>query len=160
MKTMTKKQFSFSEEETEYFKEKQSKIEVVSCPRKDKICQEHLLIVNKCYVESEHYFREKNFNSCIDTIKDAFYETAELTDPPCSKCAVFFRSTITASLENMRGEIEKMSSGFFGNKSYQPSCIKAADALNEFKKFELHNSFKTNESNGRFIGNFAEKKVS
>jgi len=114
--------------------------------------------VNKCYVESEHYFSEKNFNSSIDTIKDTFYETAELTDPPCSKCAAFFRSTITASLENIHVEIEKMASCFFGDKRYQPSCIKAAEVLNEFKKFELYKSFKTNESNERFIGNYSKKK--
>jgi len=160
MKTMTKKQFSFSGEETGYFKEKQNKIEVVSCPRKVKICQEHLSIVNKCYVESEHHFRDKDFNKSIDPLKDAFYKTTELVDAPCSKCAVFFRSTITASLENMHVEIEKMTSGFFGNKSYQSSCIKAGNVLNEFEKFKLHNSFQTNESKELFIGNYSKKKVS
>lgn len=43
----------------------QNKLEVVGCPRKEMICQEHLSIVNKCYVESEHYLVTKVTNQVV-----------------------------------------------------------------------------------------------
>lgn len=159
MKATLKGLFSFSETETDYFKDKQDKFELVSCPAKGKVCQEQLLVINKCYVESEQYYRDKDFHRSVDTLKEAFYKTFELNEPPCAKCALHFRSTITESLENVHGELTKLTSGFFANKKHQPSCEKAAETLVEFKKLKLHESFHTNASKRRFIENQPNKKV-
>lgn len=160
MKTMTKKLISTSSPESEYFENKQDKFELVSCPRKEMICQEHLSVVNKCYAESDQYFMDKDFNSSIDTLKEAFYKTTELVDSPCTKCALAFRSAIAESLEYIHYDLEKMTSGFFGKKSYKPSCTKASEVLNEFEKFELHKTFQENKLKERFIDSYSKRNVS
>lgn len=153
MKTTLKGLFSVSESETDYFNNKQDKIEVVSCPRDGMICQEQLSLINKSYIVSEHYFRDKDFQQSIDSLKEAFYETFELDESPCTKCALHFRSTITESLENMHGELKKMTSGFFARKEHRPSLDKVTDILVEFEKVNLNESSHTDVSKMRFIGN-------
>lgn len=160
MKATTDRLFSFSEAETEQYPIKQDKIELVSCPRKNMICQEHLSVVNKCYVESEQYFRDKDYQRSIDTLKTAFYKTTELAGSPCSNCANLFRSTIADSIEDIHGDLKKMASGLFSKKRLQTSCMKAANLLEEFEKVQLHESFKIDESKKRFINNYANQKVS
>jgi hypothetical protein len=160
MKATMNRLFSLSAAETEYLYNKQDKIELMSCPRNAMICQGHLAVVNKCYVESEQSFRDKNFQRSIETLKDAFYKTTELVDAPCNKCARLFRSTITESLENMSDELEKMTRGLFGNKRYHSCYLNAASVLNEFEKVRLHESFQSNELHNRFIGSQLKRKVS
>jgi hypothetical protein len=160
MKTNLKKLFSFSASDAEYLNEKQDKIELVSCPRKGIICQEHLAVVNKCYVESEHYRKEKDFEKSIDTLKSAFYKTTELVESPCSKCATLFRLTITESMENMHNELEKMSTGIFGKKRYQPSYHYAGKVLSEFENVTICNTLQLDESKKRYIGSYPKKNVS
>jgi len=160
MKANMSKLFSFSAIDSEYLNAKQDKIQLVSCPRKEMICKEHLAVVNKCYVESEQFRRDKNFQQSIDTLKSAFYKTTELEDQPCSKCAVLFRSTITESMENIHGELKKMTAGIFGKKHYQPSFILAQNTLKEFENIKLCKTFHLFESKERFIGNYLKKHVS
>ena len=152
--------FSFSEAETEKLTKKHDKIELVSCPRKNMICKEHLSFVNKCFVQSDQYFKDKEFHMQIETLKSAFYETTELNEPPCSNCAKLFRSTINETLENVHDELEKMTSGFFGNKKYKSNCQEAATVLEEFEMFELHDSYKVNEETNQFLVEYLNKKVS
>jgi hypothetical protein len=152
--------FSFSETETENFNVKKEKIEVVSCPRKEMVCKEHLSVVNKCYNESELYRRERDFQRSIDILKSAFYKTTELKELPCSKCAVLFRSTITESLKNIHDELGKMTTGIFGNNRYQYSFNMAVEVLKELEKVGISNAFQFKESNERFLGNYLNKKVS
>ena len=160
MKATMNNLFSFSGTETEYFNDSSDKIEVLSCPRKEMICQEQLSVVNRCYVQSEQSMRDKDFYRSIDTLKEAFYKTTELVDLPCNKCAKLFRSTITESVEDLHDELKKMTSGILGNKSYQSSLKKSVDVLNEFAKIKLLDTFKSNESKKRFIGNYLKQKVS
>ncbi len=160
MNTKKDNSFSLSEAETEILCKKQDKIEVVNCPRKDMICQKQLSVVNNCYVLSEQYFKDKEFHRSIDALLDAFNTTKELTETPCSGCAKVFRSTITESMSNMHHDLKKMTSGFFAKKSYKPSCEKAAEVLEKFKKENLLETPKLNESKKRFIGDYIDKKVS
>jgi hypothetical protein len=160
MKATMKNLFSSSGTETEYFIDKSDKIEVLSCPRKEMICQEQLSVVNMCYAQSEQSMRDKDYHRSIDNLREAFYKTIELVDLPCNKCAKLFRSTITESVEDLHAELKKMTSGLFGNKSYQSCCKKAVDVLNEFEKIKLHDTFKANETKKRFIGNYLKQKVS
>lgn len=152
--------FSFSEAETEQFYNNQDKIELLSCPRNKMICQEQLSFVNKCYLQSEQSFKDKDFHRSIDTLKNAFYKTTELDELPCAKCAALFRSTIVESVENYHNELERMTSGLFGKKSYISSREKAANVLDEFEKVKLHESFTANKSKNRFIGSYLKQKVS
>lgn len=151
---------SLSEAVIGQLQETQDKIELVSCPRKNMICQEHLSVVNKCYVESDQHFKDKDYLRSIDVLKEAFYKTTELKESPCSKCAKVFRSTITESVVSIHNDLERMSSGIFGRKSYKPSCAKAAEVIEEFEYISLHESFKAEKTKNRFIGNLVEKKVS
>lgn len=160
MKTNMRKLFSLSAVDSEYFNDSQDKIQLVSCPRKEMICKEHLAIVNKCYVESEQYRRDKEYDRTIDTLKSAFYKTTELIDQPCSKCAVLFRSTITESMENIHVELERISSGLFGKKRLHSSYIMAANVLKEFENVKLCNTIQLLESKEPFIGNYIKKNVS
>lgn len=160
MNTTMNEVYSLSEAVTKQLQETHDKIELVSCPRKNMICQEHLSVVNKCYVESDQYVKDKDYNRSIDVLKEAFYKTTELKESPCSKCATVFRSTITESMVGIHNDLERMSSGIFGRKSYKPSCAKAAEVIEEFKNMSLHESFKAEKSKSRFIGNLVEKKVS
>jgi len=132
MKTRMKELFSFTIKETDHSKNKTNKIELVSCPLRDVICKGHLNEVNNNYLQSEQYHREKEFKKSIETLKSAFYKTTELVEHPCANCVQLFRSTIFKSMENIHGELETMSKGFFGSKRYQSSYISADNALREF----------------------------
>ena len=161
MKSTTKRLFSNSAENTEYYYNAQSKIELLSCPNNKSICQEHLAVVNKCYIESEQAIRDKDYPKAIESLKDAFYKTTELVDISCLNCAKLFRSTIIESVEDLHTELEKMTSGFFGRKKrHQTSYQKAIEILNEFEQFKFHDTFKTNENKKRYIGNYLKQKVS
>ena len=160
MKANLKRVFSFSASDTEYLNEKQDKIELLSCPRNGRICQEHLAVVNKCYVVSEHYRKEKDYERSIDTLKSAFYKTTELVELPCSKCASLFRSTITESLENIQNELENMSTGIFGKKRYQTGYHHAGKVLRDFENVTICNTLHLDESKKRYIGSYPQKNVS
>lgn len=157
---MMRKLFSFSALNAENPVNKQDKIELVSCPNKDMICKEHLSVVNKCYILSEQYLKDKNFQLSIEELKSAFYKTTELNELPCSKCAALFRTTITDSLEEIHTELEKMTSGIFGSKRYQSSLLMSESVLKEFESIKLCNTIQMNKPGEHYIGNYFKKKVS
>jgi len=160
MKTNKGRLFSLSVVDSDYFNNQQNKIELVSCPRKVMKCKEYLSIINKSYIESEQFRREKDFQRSIETLKSAFYITLDLKEPSCSKCAKIFRSTITESLENIHFELEKMSTGIFRNKRYQASYLKADIVLKEFENLGPYNMFQLDESKNQFLGNYLKKRAS
>ena len=160
MKAKKRESLSFSMPESEHLNDSRDKIEVVKCPLNELMCKEHLSVVNKCYVESEQYRRNKEFQRSIETLKNAFYKTMELNELPCTKCAVLFRSTIKESLESIHSELEKMTTGFFGNKHYQSNFVMAEKVLREFENTILSNTFKLKESQELHIGNLPKKNVS
>jgi hypothetical protein len=146
--------FSFSITDTdESTNDKPDKIELVSCPLKEMMCKFHLSAINKSFLESELYRREKDFHRSIETLKSAFNKTTELMEHPCTKCAQLFRSTIIESLENIHGELENMSKGIFGNKRYQSSYIKVDNLLKEFENVGQRDKVQLNESKEQFLGN-------
>lgn len=152
MKAIMKRLFSFSA--TENISDIKEKIELVSCPLKEMMCRFHLSEVNNSYLQSEQYRKEKDYHKSIDTLKSAFNKTTELMDHPCTRCARLYRSNIVESLENIHVELEKMSTGIFGNKRYQSSYLKAEKFLTEFGNLGLGNKFQLNESKEQFLGNY------
>ncbi len=158
MNAYLRKLFSLAVIDTEYLNEKQNKIEFVSCPRKAMKCKEQLSVINKIYIETELLRREKNYINSIETLKDAFYITSELTEHPCTKCAEVFRSTIVDSMENIHKELIKITSGIFANKNYQTSLTLAENTLTEFKSFNLRDNFKITQTKIQFTENNIKKK--
>ncbi|RIH65625.1 hypothetical protein D1164_08130 [Mariniphaga sediminis] len=111
-----------------------AKIEVMDCQNNGEKCKEHLAVINENYLESYQYLEGKNFRESIASLKNAFEKTHELQDTTCLKCAQLFRDTITESLEDIRDELQKMSTGIFKTKRYQSSYDEACDVLEELKK--------------------------
>jgi hypothetical protein len=118
------------------------------------MCRFHLSVVNNSYLQSEQYRKEKDYHKSIDTLKSAFNKTTEMMDHPCTRCARLYRSNIVESIENIHGELEKISTGIFGNKRYQSSYLKADNFLKEFENLGLGNKFQLNESKEQFLGNY------
>jgi hypothetical protein len=161
MNTNLKRFFSLSVIDSESLNRKQDKFDVVKCPRKEIYCKEQLSFINKIYVDSEFFRSEKDYKNSIETLKNAFYITTELTENPCTKCAEVFRSTVIDSLENIHYELKKITSGFFGNKNYQSSLNLAEKVLSELKSFNLHDQFHINNGSGiRFLDNNYKRKIS
>jgi hypothetical protein len=161
MNTNLKRFFSLSAIDHEYLNDNQNKFELVKCPGEGMKCKEQLLVINKIYVDSEFFRREKDFKNSIETLKNAFYITTELSEKPCTKCAEVFRATVIDSLENIHSELKTTTSGIFGNKKYQSSLIFAENVLSELKSFNLHDKFQRNCSScERFIENNPKRKVS
>jgi len=129
---MTNEQFFLSKSEPSQTNIN-NKIEILNCPLKIILCSGHLSEVNKCFLDSEQYHKEKNFERSIEMLKSAFFKTTELTDHPCAKCALLFRSVIINSMQNIYNELGQMSKGIFGTKRYQLSYLSAESALKEFE---------------------------
>ncbi len=125
---------SLLQSDTEYFNDQQDKIELVGCPLDGKHCSEHRKLINKSFTESTRNRRDKDYYNSIETLKRAFLKTTELTESPCKKCAVFYRSTITDSVQLIHSELQKMSTGLFRTKRFHSSYEKAENVLKEFKQ--------------------------
>jgi hypothetical protein len=110
------------------------KIELLACNTGAQNCKEHLLIINKCYVEAHSYHLEKDYLNTIESLKCAYYKTCDLKEENCIKCAEFFRSTITQSIENLNGELESLTSGITANKRYLSSYNKSSNFLQDIRK--------------------------
>lgn len=112
----------------------QNKIELLKCQLEYQKCKEHLSLINENYYVANNYHAEKDYKNSIESLKSAFNITSQLKESPCSTCAIFFRSTITQSLENMNNELRIMTSGIFKKKRYQMVYNESCEILNDFKK--------------------------
>ena len=114
-------------------KGEESKIELVSCLNGGAYCQGHLDIINKRFTASNQYVRNKEYSKSIEELISAFDETSELSESSCSRCAAFFRDTITRSLENIQVDLSRMSHGFFRQRYEIPYQL-ATNKLEELKR--------------------------
>jgi hypothetical protein len=147
--------------DSEYLNKSQDKFEIVKCPKKEIVCQQQLSVINKIYVDTEFYRSEKDYKSSIETLRNAFYITTELTETACTKCAEAFRTEVIKSIENIYSELRKITSGYFGNKNYRQSLTLAENVLTELKSFNLRDTLQMNlSSNKRYIENDPKRKVS
>ncbi len=110
------------------------KIELISCQRGGKTCQEHRLFLNRGFNESESFLVNKEYSMSILTLKDAYYKTTELQETSCAQCANLFRCTIIKSLESIQDDLFRMTKGFFGTKRYQSSYELVCNVLEEIQK--------------------------
>lgn len=154
MKANMRKLFSMSGIDAEHIEVRQEKAELVNCPLREMMCNAHLSVINKSYFEAEKQRKEKNYSSSIDNLKSAFYKTSELINHPCARCVHNYRSIIIDSLENINEELDRTTSGIFGNKRLLPTFLKSSELLEEFKNLRLSYKFQLNESNNLFLGNY------
>lgn len=160
MKVQDKRGISLSESDTEYSDAQRDKIELASCPQKSFKCREHLFVINENYRQSDQYIQNKDYHSSIENLKNAFYKTLEIKESSCLKCAEFFRSTISESLENIHKELGKMSTGIFKSKRFQSSYQEAATVLKEFENVGMCNTIHLRERKKRNTIFYPKKNVS
>ena len=125
--------FSISEEENNYFNDKENFIELVSCPKGEEFCTEHLKFINQKMRLSHAYWVNKNFPQAIEELRKAYCKTAEINSPACIQCADLFRSTIIKSLESTHKDLRSMTSGFMKAKRYKSDFEFATKVLDELK---------------------------
>lgn len=137
MKTNMRKLFSLSVIDSEYFNDQQDKIELVSSIELAAECKEYLKLINKNYLESDRYRREKDFQRSIEKLQNAFYRTMELKDTPFTKYSNLIRVIITDSLNSIKWELRYMSTGLFRSKRYLSSYEKVDQVLEEIEKTQF-----------------------
>jgi hypothetical protein len=125
---------SLSKNESDAMQEKQGKIELISCPGGGNICSQHLISINKSFVDSNKHQQDKNYLRAIQLLKEAFHTTEDLQQEACKRCALMFRSTITRSIEEIHTDLHKMSTGIFRNRRYKSVYIEAGNVLKELKE--------------------------
>ena len=128
-----KGRFSLSISDSQYLKDSEEKIKLVSCPVGGMQCKEQLSEINNSFVESYSYHRDKDYYRSIESLKSAFNKTSELKPSTCANCAKLFRSTITNSMEKIHDELKGMSTGMFKTNRYQSSYVFAGSVLDNFK---------------------------
>ncbi len=111
----------------------QNKIELLNCHLNSPKCKHHLSLINQNYALAHDFLVEKDYFNSINSLKCAFKIATGINDTSCMSCARFFRNTLTESLENISGELKKMSSGLFAKKQYRTVYAEACNVLNEFK---------------------------
>jgi hypothetical protein len=128
----------FANQEKGGVNKKQEPIELLYCPLKEKgsICIEHRAVINQSMLASRRHLMNKEYQVSIEELKIAFNKTTELQEATCQKCANFFRSTITQSMEQIHEDLRKMTTGFFKAKRFLPTFELANEVLAEFKKQE------------------------
>jgi len=133
----SKRLLSLSNQKTQNPDYKQHlKIELLVCQAGGHNCQEHLSVINECYLEANYYHFDKDYLNSIESLKSAFFKTTDLNQESCVNCAKLFRTTITRSLENINGELKNLTSGFLNKKRYHRSYQASCDVLNEIKQSE------------------------
>lgn len=153
MKEKQREIFPFSTPETERSDIQKDRIELVSCPLREIMCNVHLSSVNKSFIESKQFHKNKDFQKSIESLKSAFYKTTELMENPCTKCVQHFRTNIIEFLEIIYNELSKIVKGIFGDKRYQQNCNTAIKLLKEFEDAIPHYTFHQTDDKEKFLGN-------
>jgi len=109
------------------------KIVLLKCPLDGRECRKHVTQINKVFHESTNYRHNKEYQLSIMSLKNAYNKTYELQDASCSKCAHVFRSTIRESLENIKSELKRMTTGFFRKNHYKGSYLLVQNTLENLR---------------------------
>lgn len=125
---------SISGNKSKYIDESNPKIDLVKCHLNNSHCKKYLSEINQDFLDSENYRSNKEYNRAMEHLKSAFKNTFEKKENYCFRCADLFHSTLVQSLESIHEELQKLTTGFFRAKRYQPSLEMAENLLTEFKK--------------------------
>jgi hypothetical protein len=145
--------FPYTIKETEHSDIQIERIELVSCPLKEIICNVHLSTLNNSFLESKQYHKNRDFQKSIESLKIAFYKTIELMENPCTKCVQHFQTKIIESLEAIYGELNNIVKGIFGDKRFQQNLNTAVKLLKEFEDAVPNHTFNLREDKEKFLGN-------
>lgn len=160
MKTLSKNLFKLTALDTDYLNTEQNKIELVGCNYNEKKCESVIAAINKGYNEALSLRGDKDFTRAIGVLKFTFDKTFEIKEARCQKCGDLFRSVITHNLEDIHGELRKMSTGIFKTKKYIPSYLLAGDTLEEFTRVEIKEKMEVRKSQKNHLIHRYDKKVS
>ena len=111
----------------------ESKFELISCPLNGKNCKNHLISINRNFIESNIYHKNKEYQQSIEALNNAFTETLELNEETCAKCAETFRFSIIQMLQNIHVELGNTTKGLLKTNRYKSSYILADNVLHSFK---------------------------
>ena len=125
--------FLLSASESDYFDDNQDKFELVACPIDGKPCMTHIKEINASMKESVIHFRNKDYPRSIEVLKGAYYITDKIHDQSCKNCNELFRLTIYQTLESIRTDLQKMTTGFFSNKRFKSSYKLACNVSDEIR---------------------------
>lgn len=109
-------------------------IQFVSCQFNGSRCVHQRNKINQCLFKSHDSFIDKEYDDSIEELKAAYTETLEISGSPCANCAQLFRHRITQSMEQIHGELERMTTGFFRWDCHKPSYELASTTINEFRE--------------------------
>ncbi len=109
-------------------------IQFVSCQFNGSKCINQRRKINQCLFKSHGSFVDKEYDDSIEKLRAAYTETLDIMGSPCASCAQLFRSRITQSMEQIHGELERMTTGFFRWDCHKPSYEVASTMINEFRK--------------------------
>ncbi|MHA7108860.1 hypothetical protein ACRTDU_01965 [Sunxiuqinia elliptica] len=115
-------------------RDKYEPIQFVSCPFNGSKCQKERAIINKRLANSFQFFSDRQYDDSIDELRYAFQETTDISGSPCTQCAQLFRTRITQSMEQIHGELQHMTTGFFRWDQYKPSYEFADNVISDFKQ--------------------------
>lgn len=130
------KQFLYREENNVYTLENKDKFELVKCSLKGLYCKDILPEINKLYAAAELARVNKDYHKSAELLQTAYVKTLILKESGCTRCAEFFQTSITKTMEDMQEEVYDLSAGFFQKKYYQKLYLKLCYFL---KKMELLN---------------------
>lgn len=109
-------------------------IQFVSCQFNGSKCVNQRNKINQCLFKSHDSFVDREYDDSMEELKTAYTETLDILGSPCASCAQLFRHRITQSMEQIHGELEQMTTGFFRWDCHKPSYEVASTMINEFRK--------------------------
>ena len=122
--------FLFKGKKNDIGSNKDDKFNFVNCSVGGYYCKRNILPeINRYYKESNVYRINKEYQKSIEFLQKAFLITQELRESCCAECVIFFQNNITETLENIRDELNEMSTGFFSTRRYKNIYIKLGDIL-------------------------------
>lgn len=125
--------FSKVKAEHTFSKNSSEAIHLESCPQNGDNCKAHRAVINDCLKNSFDCLLDSQYEKSINELKTAFEKTLDMEHETCAKCAELFRLRITASLEQIQGELQQMTTGFFKSSRHKPSLEYATTVINELK---------------------------
>ena len=136
MKVSKGSQFLYRDVNNDYTISKEEKFKLVSCSMNGIFCKDILPEINKLYAAAGLAYINKDYYESAELLQAAYVKTLVLRETACERCAEFFQTSITNTMEDMQEEVYALSVGLFQKKYYGKLYLKLCHFL---KKMELFN---------------------
>jgi len=123
----------FISKDTDYYRDNEDAIELENCPAGGDLCKSQMAFMNKNLISARKLIENKEYTRAVISIKDSFDSTFELKEKQCQACADLFRKTISNKLDQLILDLDEMTNGFMGIKSYQSDLNVAKRLLQDMK---------------------------